>query len=182
MYHYMKTARVVLVATGFVLLVGVGFLLSPLFYDRVVDEAPPAIFTDAMEMTASPTTSTPVLPLGSTSTELVPTSPRLTRGSFVGLLGHRATGTVVRVQTEDQDVLRFQEDFVATNGPDLFVYLGKDGKIDKEKRLAALKGNKGSQNYVIPPEWDVEGYDEVWIWCRAFSVVFARATLEEPAR
>ncbi|MDP2651294.1 MAG: DM13 domain-containing protein, partial [bacterium] len=45
--------------------------------------------------------------------------------------------------------------------------------------VAKLKGNIGSQNYELPPEINLEDYNEVWIWCRAFSVGFAKAVLTE---
>lgn len=176
----MNMRSVLLGFGGVLLLGGISFLLSPFFYDRVIDEPAPAVVMQLMESEMGSATSSAAIVPSSTEPLTIPSpkpSALATRGSFVGLLGHQATGTALRVQAEGQDVIRFEDDFVATNGPDLFVYLGKEGKIDKTRRLSALKGNKGAQNYVVPPEWRGEGHDEVWIWCRAFSVVFARAEL-----
>lgn len=70
-------------------------------------------------------------------------------------------------------------DFSVANGPDLRVYLvpgdGKDtgDHID----LGGLKGNKGNQQYDLPGDVDIGSHRTVVIWCRAFSVAFARATL-----
>ena len=69
--------------------------------------------------------------------------------------------------------------FAVNNGPDLRVYLvpgdGKD--TGKHIDLGGLKGNKGNQKYDVPGSADVAKYKTVVIWCRAFSVAFARATL-----
>jgi hypothetical protein len=43
--------------------------------------------------------------------------------------------------------------------------------------LGALKGNKGNQQYALPRDLDLERFTTVVIWCRAFSVNFARAPL-----
>jgi hypothetical protein len=70
-------------------------------------------------------------------------------------------------------------DFAVANGPDLRVYLvpgdGKDtgDHID----IGGLKGNKGNQQYDLPASVDIGRHRTVVIWCRAFSVAFARATL-----
>ena len=43
--------------------------------------------------------------------------------------------------------------------------------------LGPLKGNKGNQQYEIPDDVDVADFTTVSIWCRAFSVGFAKADL-----
>ena len=88
------------------------------------------------------------------------------------------TATVVKLAGEDKRVLTLT-DFAVANGPDLRVYLvpgdGKDtgDHID----LGGLKGNKGNQQYDLPSDADIGKHRTVVIWCRAFSVAFARATL-----
>jgi hypothetical protein len=70
--------------------------------------------------------------------------------------------------------------FAVNNGPDLRVYLvpgdGKD--TSKHIDLGGLKGNKGNQKYDVPASADTGRYRTVVIWCRAFSVAFARARLQ----
>ena len=43
--------------------------------------------------------------------------------------------------------------------------------------LGALKGNRGDQQYRIPAGTELRGPWTVVVWCRAFSVLFARAEL-----
>jgi hypothetical protein len=72
--------------------------------------------------------------------------------------------------------------FEVDNGPDLRVYLvagpaqGEE-EVDDFVDLGGLKGNKGNQQYRIPAGTDLDRYSTVVIWCRAFSVLFARARL-----
>jgi hypothetical protein len=87
--------------------------------------------------------------------------------------------TVVALARGDKRVLTLT-DFAVANGPDLRVYLvpgdGKDtgDHID----LGGLKGNNGNQQYDLPKDADIGRHRTVVIWCRAFSVAFARATLK----
>jgi ribonuclease PH len=74
------------------------------------------------------------------------------------------------------------EDLAVDNGPDLRVYLvagpaRDESEVDDFEDLGALKGNKGDQQYDIPRGLDLGRYSTVVIWCRAFSVNFARAPL-----
>jgi hypothetical protein len=70
-------------------------------------------------------------------------------------------------------------DFAVANGPDLRVYLVPgDGKDTGDHvDLGGLKGNKGNQQYDLPADVDIGKHRTVVIWCRAFSVAFARAIL-----
>jgi len=101
----------------------------------------------------------------------------LSQGSFIGQGTHNAEGTVKLIKDGEKTFIRFEDDFNVTNGPDLFVYFGKDGEYVNEARIGELKGNIGGQNYEIPENINPDSYNEVWIWCRAFSVAFAKAEL-----
>lgn len=101
----------------------------------------------------------------------------ISQGAFTGLAGHSAKGTAKLLKIDGHYYVRFEDDFRVTNGPDLFVYFGKDDQYIASSRISALKGNEGGQNYEVPSEIDPSLYNEVWIWCRAFSVPFARAEL-----
>ena len=91
-----------------------------------------------------------------------------------------AAGTATLVRKASGGRVLTLTHFEVANGPDLRVYLvpgdGKDtgDKID----LGGLKGNIGNQQYDVPDSADTPGkYRTVVIWCRSFSVAFARATL-----
>lgn len=93
---------------------------------------------------------------------------------------HQGSGSATIFQQGDQRVLRF-EDFAVTNGPDLHVLLvdnievsGRDD-IGEMIDLGSLKGNVGSQNYEIPADVDLDGFEGVMIYCVPFHVVFSTA-------
>jgi Trp operon repressor len=103
----------------------------------------------------------------------------LRSGSFVGVNDgiHNAEGIakVIPLQ-QGSNILRL-ENFKATNGPDLYVYLGTDKSASDFVSLGRLKGNIGNQNYDIPGGTDLSKYNTVLIWCKAFSVLFGSAQL-----
>ncbi len=145
--------------------VTVGYwLISPLFIERQVSES----LSDIMPV-----------PEGSPTSSVDISEPQeISSGTFVSLVGHSAEGTARLLQIGDRYFVRFEDDFRVTNGPDLFVHFGKDDGYLAEARLGALKGNVGSQNYEVPAELNPEDYNEVWVWCRAFSVPFGKAVLQ----
>jgi hypothetical protein len=105
-------------------------------------------------------------------------SPKFSKlGVFQGLKGHQATGKAEVITVGDVSFLRFEE-FEVTNGPDLHVYMTKNGDIDTGIDLGKLKGNKGSQNYELD-KINTNVYNTVVIYCQPFHVYFASATLLE---
>jgi len=100
-------------------------------------------------------------------------------GTFIGVGDgiHDAQGDAYTIPLEDgSNVLRL-ENFQSTNGPDLFVYLATDENASEFVNLGDLKANKGNQNYEIPDGTDLEKYNKVLIWCKAFGVLFGSAEL-----
>lgn len=129
--------------------------ISPFFIDKRVSEE--------LDFSAEPAGTQPVLAL---------------RGSFEGFDRiHYGSGNVSVLEVGDKEIVRFEENFNVANGPDLYVGLGKDGKYIEGTELGRLKGNIGSQNYEVPAGINLDDYNEVWVWCRAFSVGFAKAKL-----
>jgi len=102
-------------------------------------------------------------------------------GKFIGVNDgiHNAEGLVKVIQLDDGSMILRLENFKATNGPDLYVYLASDSSASDFVNLGRLKGNIGNQNYNIPEGTDFSRYDTVLIWCKAFSVLFGSAQLEQ---
>ena len=103
-------------------------------------------------------------------------------GNFIGVNDgiHNAEGLAKVIVLDDEgnrSILRL-ENFRATNGPDLYVYLSTDKSASDFVSLGRLKGNIGNQNYEIPEGTELSKYDTVLIWCRAFSVLFGSAELK----
>lgn len=169
-----------LIAIGGLAALGIAYwLISPLFITRRVDEK----LEDIMGQMPAPTPlPIPAPPAASpqSSTPPPPAAPIpevIASGTFTGLAGHSGRGTAKLLRIDGRHFVRFEDDFRVTNGPDLFVYFGNNGQYAADARIAALKGNEGSQNYEVPGGIDPARYNEVWVWCRAFSVPFAKAEL-----
>jgi len=125
------------------------YTIGPLFFDVTVNEGMPAASL-AMPM-----------------------------GNFIGIGDgiHDAVDEVFVIEAEDgSKFLRF-ENFKASNGPDLYVYLATDETASDYVSLGKLKGNIGNQNYLIPSGADLSNQDTVLIWCKQFSVLFGSAKL-----
>lgn len=101
----------------------------------------------------------------------------IARGEFRGLEGHQAQGTVTLYQKGEQYLIAFDDSFRVTNGPDLFVHLGRKGVYEKAARLSELKGSIGSQVYALPVTYRLEDQNEIWIWSRFLAVPYAKAIL-----
>lgn len=105
------------------------------------------------------------------------------QGSFTEIdLVHKASGlALIYPETATGPTLRLQ-DFSATRGPDLYVYLSKNTNITSSDQLGEfyslgqLKSSKGNQNYALPANH--QDYKSVVIWCQAFGVLFSSATLK----
>ena len=107
-------------------------------------------------------------------------------GKFHGA-SHQTSGTATIYELPDgKKLLRFSN-FETSNGPDVQVYLGyyNDASDDETVtkggfyHLAALKGNKGDQNYEIPEVVDCSKVKSVTIWCKRFGKNFGTAPLVE---
>ena len=140
-------------AIGFVIVLGIAYyLLSPLFIVKELNEDLPPLDVGAREIYA--------------------------QGNFVPS-AHDVAGTVKLLREAGRgDYLRF-EDFETVNGPDLYIYLATDTTAEDFVNLGEIKATKGNVNYAVPPGTDLEKYDTVLVWCRAFRVLFSYAELEK---
>lgn len=146
--------KIIIVSIGIIVLGVLWYVASPFFINNEVSESFP---------TSASATSTPEI---------------VTKGTFTGFDRlHNGTGTVSLIKVNSTHIVRFEEDFKVTNGPDLYVGFGKDGKYIPGSEISALKGNVGSQNYELPAGFDLSKYNEVWVWCKQFAVPFTKAEL-----
>lgn len=88
---------------------------------------------------------------------------------------HRAAGEFTISEQTNEYVLTFSEDFKVNRGPDLFVWLVKGDNTKEHVNVGRLQNRKGEQQYVLPESVNLEEYNRVIIWCRAFRVMFASA-------
>lgn len=100
-------------------------------------------------------------------------------GTFIGIGDgfHNVEGAAKVIPVESVAQILRLENFKATNGPDLYVYLSKDKSASDFINVGRLKGNVGNQNYEIPIGSDLSKYNTVLIWCRAFSFLFGSAQI-----
>jgi hypothetical protein len=118
---------------------------------------------------------------GSVSADEAPPAGNVTvaAGKFSGI-AHETVGRAAVVKLESGQRKLTLAGFETDAGPDLFVYLvagGRPEDTNAHKSLGSLKGNKGDQQYTVPPGVDIQKYSTVVIWCRAFSVAFGAAEL-----
>ncbi|MGP4081264.1 DM13 domain-containing protein [Pseudalkalibacillus sp. R45] len=166
------------------------WLGSPLFLDKEVNEAAPTSGKESMEDNDMHTEETNENMddkemdekssgnMGGDEDKEMMDKMMMYSGSFEDADDkHMASGMVKTADAEDGLYLRF-EDFEVTNGPDLYVYLTKEGQNTKEGiELGNLKGNKGNQNYKVPEGTDLSMYNKVVIWCKSFDEDFGYAML-----
>ena len=100
-------------------------------------------------------------------------------GTFIGIGDgfHNVEGAAKVISVESGAQILRLENFKATNGPDLYVYLSNDKSASDFINVGRLKGNVGNQNYEIPIGSDLSKYNTVLIWCRAFSFLFGSAQI-----
>jgi hypothetical protein len=99
-------------------------------------------------------------------------------GTFVGASDHETSGGVKVIKTANGGALVILDtDFMHDGAPDPRVGLGKDGKYAKSTDLGFLTNLAGVQVYVVPPLIDATQFNEVYIWCRKYSVSLGVAKL-----
>ncbi len=114
------------------------------------------------------------------STQLV-SQNALKSAAFVGE-AHPATGSAKIVEDNGQRYLEFDAAFRTDAGPDLVVLLHKeavpsDYGPENYINLGQIQRVGGMQRYAIPADADLQAIQSAVVWCRAFDVTFAYATL-----
>lgn len=184
-----RLGRGVLLTTAVQMLpVIAAFVLTvlPAFRQVTVVEAFPASVAPSRSGPAAPSTTTGSDGSdGSDSSDGSDTTEPAARASVVGTaelsgIDHEATGTVLLVRRADGSHVVRLTGLDVEAGPDYFVHLVPGaGQEDPQggARLDALRGNKGDQNYDVPADVEVVSPLTVLIWCRAFAVPVAAATI-----
>jgi hypothetical protein len=157
---------------GLLVFVIVWFQPQKLFIEQSVDEAVPQV--------AAPNPSSKEDDQDGSSSSA---SDVLAQGTFQSL-EHETTGEARIIEIADGRLFLRLEDLETSNGPDLRVYLSEIPASDDWRAygerfidLGGLKGNRGNQNYEIPPGIDLTKYQSAVIWCRRFTVGFGVAGL-----
>ena len=161
-WYFLGVSGLLKIIISLVAVIGLGvgvWLAAPLFYDKKVDEELPADFvvSDPLPLNdlGAEEIVDPKIEPGPTGADSGVVKSLNLEGDFRGADSfHRASGKVSILNSNGKRYARFEDDFSVTNGPDLFVYFGKDGDYDVDTNLGKLKGNKGSQNYEIPENID----------------------------
>ena len=143
------------------------YLGSSTFIDDVVDEP---VATAAAPAAAEPDRAA-----------APPRNVRLRAGRFEAVR-HPAAGTATAIRLARGGRVLTLTDFDVDNGPDLRVYLvagpaRSEGEVDEFVDRRARQGHRGDPPYQIPDGDARRGPPPPVIWCRAFSVLFARAPL-----
>ena len=100
-------------------------------------------------------------------------------GTFEGAdAGHQGAGSFQLIEEDGQRIIEFSEDFSSTRGPDLFVWLTNGDDVEERVNLGRLQSAGGTQRYTLPEEVNLDDFDRVIIWCRAFRVLFSTAEFE----
>ncbi|WP_037304532.1 DM13 domain-containing protein [Amycolatopsis orientalis] len=185
----MNRKRVLTVlAVGLVVVVAAGlYWFQPwkLWVNETVQEALPA--APAPAQTSAQASAQP-----SASAAPAPKEPTVLATGELISHEHATSGGVRILRAADGSLVLRLENLDTSNGPDLRVWLtdapvlpGKDGwfVFDDGAYVSAgkLKGNKGSQNYILPAGTDLARYSSVTIWCDRFSVSFGAAKLTKSA-
>ncbi len=138
--------------------------------------APPAPVPGATTVTPPPVPTTGV----TGTTPPTPSAPELLATAALAGIDHRASGRANIYRATDGSLVVGLEDIDIQPGPDYDVYVvpGVDRRdVDGGTRLDDLRGNIGTQFYVVDPRTEVvTGAWTVLVWCQRFGVPVAHAT------
>lgn len=173
---------------------------SPLFINKTVEEEFPfasaAVMPEGVTMEDAEMAMEVMSRVEMTAMEAMPAEMMATAGGpervKSGMFSdrdriHKGSGEAIIYRGEDGSHVLRLEDIRVTNGPDLHVLLSPHPNPDNREEvkspgyfsLGPLKGNRGSQNYVIPADEDAAAVGSVIIYCVPFQVIFTIAPLGE---
>lgn len=101
-------------------------------------------------------------------------------GTFVGRdASHQGSGSFTLIEENGERILTFSDDFRASRGPDLFVWLVKGDDTSTFVNLGRLQSVSGAQSYTVPEDVNLSDFDRVIIWCRLFRFLFSTAEFQQ---
>ncbi|WP_163508571.1 DM13 domain-containing protein [Fodinicola acaciae] len=152
--------------------VATAYGVAPAFIVTSINEEAPDT-TAAASQTPGPAGS------GSPSAPARPAATEVGRAALSGI-GHKASGTARVIRTAGGSyVVRF-ENFTIEQGPDFRIHLvpgAHKRSPGQSADLGGLKASSGNQNYQVPAGTTVTTPVTVLVWCRAFQVPVASATI-----
>lgn len=161
-------------------LIGIGIaiwaLIIPLFTGKTSDEK---IGDIRKSPTSSAQTGSPIPP-ASTTPAPIPTPPQpqvISKSVLIPQNNEHIEGHASLIKDGNTYFVRLEDDFKATNGPDLYVGFGTDKKVDLASLFAKLKANNGGQNYQVPDNIDPTKYSSIFVYCKFFRVSFGYAPI-----
>lgn len=93
-------------------------------------------------------------------------------GTFKSKNGEKVKGTA---KIENGKLML--ENYKSSKGPDLYVFLTKDGDIKSGKKISTVDYNKSKQTFNLK-NVDLNKYNEVTIYCEKAHVIFGGAKLK----
>lgn len=94
-------------------------------------------------------------------------------GTMQGLSDYTVEGGFTLFEDQGGLILRLEDDFQASNGPGLYLYLATSAtSVTGGVQLGPLEMNSGSQLYPVPDGPTLETYDFVIVYCQPFGVPF----------
>lgn len=170
-------------------IIGAGYyLISPIWRQKKVDDPLPAgsnqrVITDNLGGMDEQTREAYEQQVSEMKDKNMPMADNMPNGQDMSMQGsfiaraHEVEGSARIIDVGDKKILRF-ENFKTINGPDLKIYLAADLGAEDYIDLGAIRGTEGNINYEIPAGTDLTKYNNVLVWCRAFSVLFSYAELK----
>jgi hypothetical protein len=101
------------------------------------------------------------------------------QGTWMGSGSYSASGSA-KIYTKDGNRTLAFENFKASNGPDLRVYLAKSLAAGDFIDLGVLKSTSGNFTYSVANNVNLSEHKFVLVWCRQFTVLFGSAELKQP--
>jgi len=95
-------------------------------------------------------------------------------GNFMGLRDYTVNGGFTLTENGENLELTFSNNFQASNGPGLFVYLSNSAtRVTGGVEVGRLMSNSGSQSYTISRQnAQLDTYNHIVIYCKPFGVGF----------